>query len=88
MEELMITAHLVCIFSLYSFCYSAKSRHPDCVVCHPLINRLAENLLFGRPDHSVLTCYQTGLPMNEDNPPMALPNGYVYSKRVRPSLAT
>ncbi|VDD80644.1 unnamed protein product [Mesocestoides corti] len=64
------------------FCYSAKSRHPDCVVCHPLINRLAQNLLFGRHDHSVLTCYQTGLLMNDDNPPMALPNGYVYSQRA------
>ncbi|EUB64150.1 Macrophage erythroblast attacher [Echinococcus granulosus] len=63
------------------FCYNSKSRHPDCVVCHPLINRFAQNLLFGRHDHSVLTCYQTGLVMNDDNPPMALPNGYVYSQQ-------
>ncbi|KAL5105409.1 E3 ubiquitin-protein transferase MAEA [Taenia crassiceps] len=63
------------------FCYNSKSRHPDCVVCHPLINRFAQNLLFGRHDHSVLTCYQTGLAMNDDNPPMALPNGYVYSQQ-------
>ncbi|VDN10822.1 unnamed protein product [Dibothriocephalus latus] len=64
------------------FCYSAKARHPDCVVCHPLINRLAFDLPFGNYDHSVLTCYQTGLLMNEENPPMALPNGYVYSEKV------
>ncbi|KAL7060815.1 hypothetical protein AAHC03_09678 [Spirometra sp. Aus1] len=70
------------------FCYSAKARHPDCVVCHPLINRLAFDLPFGNYDHSVLTCYQTGLLMNEENPPMALPNGYVYSEKAISELAT
>ncbi|OON20472.1 hypothetical protein X801_03647, partial [Opisthorchis viverrini] len=62
-------------------CYDSKSQHRDCAVCHPLINQLAVPLPFGRHDHSVLTCYQTGLPMNEHNLPMSLPNGYVYSEK-------
>ncbi|VDO03885.1 unnamed protein product [Rodentolepis nana] len=68
------------------FCYHDESRNPNCVVCHPLINRYASNLVFGHHDQSILTCYQTGLIMDENNPPMALPNGYVYSQRVSLSL--
>lgn len=62
-------------------CFDSKSQHRDCAVCHPLINQLAVRLPFGRHDHSVLTCFQTGLPMDEHNPPMSLPNGYVYSQQ-------
>ncbi|KAM3179305.1 hypothetical protein ACTXT7_000879 [Hymenolepis weldensis] len=63
------------------FCYHDESRNPNCVVCHPLINRYASSLVFGHHDQSILTCYQTGLIMDDNNPPMALPNGYVYSQR-------
>ncbi|KAM7542488.1 hypothetical protein Aperf_G00000004780 [Anoplocephala perfoliata] len=63
------------------FCYHDRTRNPNCVTCHPLINRYAQSLVFGHHDQSILTCYQTGLVMNEDNPPMALPNGFVYSLR-------
>ncbi|KAF7259930.1 hypothetical protein EG68_02779 [Paragonimus skrjabini miyazakii] len=62
-------------------CYDPKTQHRDCAVCHPLLNQLAVHLPFARHDHSVLTCYQTDLPMNENNPPMSLPNGYVYSQK-------
>ncbi|CAL8107021.1 unnamed protein product [Calicophoron daubneyi] len=62
-------------------CYDTKTQKRDCAVCHPLVNQLAVNVPFARHDHSVLTCYQTGLLMNEDNPPMSLPNGYVYSQK-------
>ena len=32
--------------------------------------------------NSTIVCSLSGKIMNEDNPPMAFPNGYVYSKEV------
>ncbi|TPP58242.1 Erythroblast macrophage protein EMP [Fasciola gigantica] len=85
--QMVVNAGISVIKTQYPFrvrtiqCFNTKTQHRDCAVCHPLINQLAVHLPFGRHDHSVLTCYQTGLPINEDNPPMSLPNGYVYSQK-------
>ncbi|CAH8833268.1 unnamed protein product [Trichobilharzia szidati] len=77
--QLAVNAGITAIKTHY--CYNPSTQHRDCAVCHPLINQLAVNLPFARHDHSILTCYKTGLPMNDDNPPMSLPNGYVYSQK-------
>ncbi|CAH8461268.1 unnamed protein product [Heterobilharzia americana] len=77
--QLAVNAGITAIKTHY--CYNPNTQHRDCAVCHPLINKLAVNLPFARHDHSILTCYKTGLPMNDDNPPMSLPNGYVYSQK-------
>ena len=37
--------------------------------------------------HSKLVCAITRQPMNEHNPPMALPNGLVYSRRALLDMA-
>ncbi|KAH8853884.1 E3 ubiquitin-protein transferase MAEA [Schistosoma japonicum] len=77
--QLAVNAGITAIKTHY--CYNPNTQHRDCAVCHPLINQLAVNLPFARHDHSILTCYKTGLPMNDENPPMSLPNGYVYSQK-------
>ncbi|CAH8452621.1 unnamed protein product [Schistosoma turkestanicum] len=77
--QLAVNAGITAIKTHY--CYNPNTQHRDCAVCHPLINLLAVNLPFARHDHSILTCYKTGLPMNDENPPMSLPNGYVYSQK-------
>ncbi|VDP61409.1 unnamed protein product [Schistosoma curassoni] len=77
--QLAVNAGITAIKTHY--CYNPNTQHRDCAVCHPLINMLAVNLPFARHDHSILTCYKTGLPMNDENPPMSLPNGYVYSQK-------
>lgn len=46
---------------------------------------LATPLPFSKHLHSKLVCHLTRELMNEDNPPMVLPNGYVYSLKVRSS---
>lgn len=45
----------------------------------PAYRRLAQRLPFAKHVHSKLICALTGEVMTEHNPPMALPNGYVYS---------
>jgi macrophage erythroblast attacher len=52
-----------------------------------LFARLAAGLPHTKHVHSRLVCPITQLVMNEDNPPAALPNGYVYSRAALEALA-
>ncbi|KAG7673646.1 putative Protein MAEA-like protein [Nannochloris sp. 'desiccata'] len=53
----------------------------------PTYRQLAENLPFAKHVHSKLICALTGEVMSEHNPPMALPNGYVYSEAGLKAMA-
>lgn len=46
----------------------------------PEFKLLASSLPYAKHNNSKLICYITKLKMNENNPPLVLPNGYVYSK--------
>eukprot|EP00887_Chlorella_sp_A99_P005679 scaffold1.g5679.t1 len=46
----------------------------------PAFRALATGLPFAKHAHSKLICAISRAPMDGDNPPMALPNGYVYSQ--------
>jgi len=61
-------------------CYrdSAGAKNPDCPVCSPHLNELARRLPFAHCAQSRLICYISGQSLNENNPPMMLPNGFVY----------
>jgi len=48
----------------------------------PAFQRLAEGLPFAKHVHSKLVCSVTREIMNDANPPMVLPNGYVYSAKA------
>lgn len=48
----------------------------------PLYRRLAEGLPYAKHVHSKLVCSLSGDVMTEDNPPLALPNGHVYSSHA------
>lgn len=62
------------------------SYEPDCCAEDPLhlstFQKLAEALPFAKYDRSKLICAVTKEVMDADNPPNALPNGYVYSKKA------
>lgn len=60
----------------------AASRNPNCPVCNEQFNLIAAPLPIALHSHSCLVCRVTGEIMNEDNPPMVLPNGFVYSKNA------
>ncbi|XP_049645692.1 E3 ubiquitin-protein transferase MAEA isoform X1 [Suncus etruscus] len=61
-------------------CYKedGSSRSPDCPVCSRSLNQLAQPLPMAHCANSRLVCKISGDVMNENNPPMMLPNGYVY----------
>ena len=48
----------------------------------PPLNELARRLPFSHCAQSRLICSVSGLPLNEHNPPMMLPNGRVYGLTV------
>ncbi|XP_064630741.1 E3 ubiquitin-protein transferase MAEA-like [Lineus longissimus] len=61
-------------------CYKKdqETRNPDCPVCSKHLNELARSLPFSHCSQSRLICAMSGKSLNEHNPPMMLPNGYVY----------
>ncbi|XP_057358045.1 E3 ubiquitin-protein transferase MAEA isoform X4 [Manis pentadactyla] len=61
-------------------CYKedSSSKSPDCPVCSRSLNKLAQPLPMAHCANSRLVCKISGDVMNENNPPMMLPNGYVY----------
>ncbi|KAJ1826268.1 GID complex subunit containing RING finger motif [Coemansia sp. RSA 2703] len=53
----------------------------NCPVCQTeTLGKLAHDLPLSHHVNSNLVCRITGEKMDEDNPPMRLPNGYVYSQ--------
>uniref|UniRef100_A0A8C4N2C0 E3 ubiquitin-protein transferase MAEA n=1 Tax=Eptatretus burgeri TaxID=7764 RepID=A0A8C4N2C0_EPTBU len=63
-----------------SQCYKEDgTQHPECPVCSRWLNQLAAPLPMAYCANSRLVCRISGQAMNENNPPMVLPNGYVYS---------
>lgn len=62
-------------------CYRKSGlRNPECPLCSPLLNELARQLPYPHCSQSKLICSISGQPLNEHNPPMMLPNGYIYGE--------
>jgi macrophage erythroblast attacher len=53
-------------------------KNKNCPVCQEDMNILAQPLPYAQHVNSCLVCRISGAIMNEDNPPMVLPNGNVY----------
>lgn len=70
---------------MFNQCYaSMRDQHNSgCPVCQDPLNQLAEPLPFAHCSQSRLVCHISGLPLNEHNQPMMLPNGYVYGEQVQ-----
>jgi len=51
------------------------------------MRNLAAKLPSALHTHSHLICRLSGEMMNEDNPPLVLPNGHVYSKKALSEMA-
>ncbi|PVD31056.1 hypothetical protein C0Q70_10333 [Pomacea canaliculata] len=62
-------------------CYKDTcQRNSNCPVCSRHLNELAQPLPFAHCANSRLICTITGHSLNEHNPPMMLPNGYIYGQ--------
>jgi macrophage erythroblast attacher len=59
----------------------------NCPVCVPPYTELANGLPFSHHENSAIVCRITGEVMNENNPPLVLPNGHVYSEKALRSMA-
>eukprot|EP01103_Thecamoeba_quadrilineata_P016584 TRINITY_DN5576_c0_g1_i1.p1 TRINITY_DN5576_c0_g1~~TRINITY_DN5576_c0_g1_i1.p1 ORF type:complete len:380 (+),score=61.58 TRINITY_DN5576_c0_g1_i1:39-1178(+) len=88
-KESLLNIHLGCgLASLKTNqCYDPDKRKEGCPMCTENFRELAENLPFSHHIHSSLVCSITNQAMNDENPPMALPNGYVYSYKALNDLA-
>lgn len=64
-------------------CYDPGTKNIDCPVCDPALGQLALEVPFSHHFNSTIVCRITGKIMDEDNMPMAMPNGNVYSREVR-----
>ena len=49
---------------------------------------MAKEVPWSHHVNSTIVCSISGKIMDEDNPPMCLPNGYVYSKEALEEMAT
>ena len=68
-------------------CGTEAERKPNCPTCVEPYLSLAQSLPRGRHENSVLVCSISGDIMDENNPPMALPNGNVYSFKALTKMA-
>lgn len=70
-------------------CYRRSGqRNPECPPCSPLLNDLARRLPYPHCSQSKLICPISGQALNEHNPPMMLPNGYIYGEESLKSMAS
>lgn len=67
-------------------CYSQTCRNLNCPVCQEDLNRIALKLPYSHCVQSRLICRVTGLPLNENNQPMMLPNGQIYGRLALPKI--
>jgi len=63
-------------------CFHENCRSEACPVCSTQLNSIAKRLPFAACTQSRLVCSASGDEMNENNPPVMLPNGNVYGKRA------
>ncbi|KIJ61640.1 hypothetical protein HYDPIDRAFT_115817 [Hydnomerulius pinastri MD-312] len=68
-------------------CYDL-AHNVDCPVCDPNVRTLAGEVPFSHHANSTIVCRLSGNIMDEDNMPMAFPNGYVYSREALEEMAT
>lgn len=68
--------------TVFSHCYQEGHKSSECPVCSHPLNMLGRPLPYAHCAQSRLVCPISGHVMNENNPPMVLPNGYVYGENV------
>lgn len=66
---------------LARFCYEDDCTKED-PLSHEGFRKLALPLPYSKQNHSKLVCYISKELMDTENPPLVLPNGYVYSTKV------
>ncbi|CEG70497.1 hypothetical protein RMATCC62417_06384 [Rhizopus microsporus] len=69
-------------------CYEHENQNVNCPICdNSTLGKLAEKLPLSHHVNSTIVCRISGKIMNENNPPMLLPNGRVYSFNALKEMA-
>ena len=68
-------------------CFQSDNKNVNCPVCNDLFGTLARKLPLSHHINSCIVCRITGDIMDENNPPMMMPNGHVYSRRAMKEMA-
>eukprot|EP00009_Paramoeba_aestuarina_P014347 CAMPEP_0201533442 /NCGR_PEP_ID=MMETSP0161_2-20130828/53250_1 /ASSEMBLY_ACC=CAM_ASM_000251 /TAXON_ID=180227 /ORGANISM="Neoparamoeba aestuarina, Strain SoJaBio B1-5/56/2" /LENGTH=157 /DNA_ID=CAMNT_0047937463 /DNA_START=549 /DNA_END=1019 /DNA_ORIENTATION=- len=68
-------------------CDDAVNNNLSCPTCFPLLQELSRSLPLSQRTTSSVVCRITGEVMDEHNPPMVLPNGYVYSQKAMEEMS-
>lgn len=68
-------------------CGTDTDKKPNCPTCVEPYLTLAKALPRSRHENSILVCSITGEIMDENNPPMAMPKGNVYSRKALAEMA-
>jgi macrophage erythroblast attacher len=68
-------------------CGVEETANPNCPTCIDPFRTLSRDLPRAHHDHSILVCSISKCIMDENNPPMALPNGNVYGHHALLALA-
>eukprot|EP00908_Phaeocystis_cordata_P018132 Transcript_29527.p1 GENE.Transcript_29527~~Transcript_29527.p1 ORF type:complete len:391 (+),score=143.28 Transcript_29527:61-1233(+) len=63
-------------------CLHPENHNRECPVCNEPFQGIARALPSAQRSQSSLVCRLSGQPMNEDNPPLVLPSGNVYSQQA------
>lgn len=61
-------------------CRRSSTKNPECPLCCPTLNKLADSLPYPHCQQSKLICAITGHPLDENNRPFMLPNGNIYGE--------
>lgn len=70
-------------------CYpKSGQRDSQCPICSTLLNQLAKDVPYPHCSQSKLICALSGEPLNEHNPPLMLPNGYIYGEKSLKEMAS
>ncbi|CAF3873690.1 unnamed protein product [Rotaria sordida] len=62
-------------------------KNPNCPVCNVHLKTIAKVLPYAHCSVSKLICAQSREPINESNPALMLPNGYVYGSKTLQAMA-
>lgn len=70
-------------------CYKSETsgKNAECPVCSKHLNKLGQHLPYAHCANSKLICSISGQSLNEHNPPMMLPNGFVYGSNALEEMA-
>jgi len=68
-------------------CGQTETSNIDCPTCYPLINHVVQGVTPTERTRSCLVCRIDGSVMDENNTPLVLPNGYLYSKNALTKMA-